>query len=300
MKYLELLFALPTKWQFAIISLVITLVNLIVFFIITSKKIYYNKPIWLTYALAIGEFLCVYFICIVSIEDNVSKFAKMLSELFPQQSDFSKVELFISIIIVFFLELGGLNLMFTKLQKDIEKVGNDLQNTSKIVKRIDKDVKQEWYDEKSKATIYGYYARRQRRKNEYDDKTDIPKEQINQWFDTIKGKETSTILAKILEKSNNTDGIIIQLKDNGEKRTLFITGYEYDRNCSRYLQAHANKRALQRFENMKSRGFLDGNIDRFYITLQGKEYVLEKNAIDLLPPKLDSNEQNNISEPIKQ
>lgn len=259
-----------------------------------------NKPLWLTVILVLGEALWIVVMGIAGLEKTFELLEKAFVEFVPSLEDFTIGKFIPTMFISIMVELGAIDLFSAAIDKKLEPIQNRLFNSIKHKPQIDIDVTKQDYEKKSNINIYGYYARLRKRKNEYENETIVPEKTIEQWICKIKGKETEVILAKILEKSDNTDGTIIQLEDNGEKRTLFMTGDESDKNESKHSQANANKRALQRFENMKARGFLEGDIDHFYITLQGKEYVLEKNSLALLPPKLDSNEQSNTSEPIRQ
>ena len=252
-----------------------------------------NRPLWLIVILALGEVLWIVVMGIAGLEKTFDLLEKAFVEFVPSLEGFTIGKFIPIMLISIMVELGAIDLFSAKIDEKLEPIQNRLFNSMKRKPQIDIDVTKKDYEKKSNINIYGYYARLRKRKNEYENETIVPEELITQWLCTIRGKETEVILAKILEKSDNTDGTIIQLEDNGEKRTLFMTGDESDKNESKHLQSYANKRAVQRFENMKARGFLEGDIDRFYITLQGKEYVLEKSAFDLLPPKLDSNEQSN-------
>ena len=234
------------------------------------------------------------------MEKGLDLLSKVFVEYIPDLEHFTINRFIVVTVASVLIELGAVDLLSIKTGNEFTLIVKRLFSHIKYKIRLDEDVTQEKYKKESDDDIYDYYIRTQKRKNEYESKITVSEETRSNWFNNINGKETDVILAKILEKSNGIDGTAIQLEDNGEKRMLFMTGDEYDKECSKNSQSYANKRATQRFENMKLRGFLEGDIDRFYITLQGKEYVLEKNSLDLLPPKLDSNKQSNMSEPIKQ
>lgn len=287
-----------------IIWVLIIGVALLIYCFFGNKKVDYKKhPIIATistFCLAIGEILCVLVMSIAGIEKGLDLLSNVFAKYVPDLEHFTINKFIVVTVASVLIEFGAVDLLSVKAGNEFTQIAKRLFSHIKYKIWLDEDVTQEEYKKESTKDIYDYYIRTQKRKNEYESKIAVSEEIRSNWFNSINGKETDVILAKILEKSNGIDGTTIQLEDSGEKRILFMTGDEYDKKCSKYSQSYANKRATQRFENMKSRGFLEGDIDRFYITLQGKEYVLEKSALDLLPPKLDSNEQSNMSEPIKQ
>lgn len=294
MEYLEMASNLPFEQILLLIWMLILILGIIAFYLIARSKAYQNKPVILTCILAGGEFLCVFLIGAAGIKDALDLLVQILIEIVPSWKEFTIDKFIILSIVSVALEWGAMDLFFYKIQSEIEKIDKNLRKTTNYKKQVDKFVIPDDYYNVANKQIYIYFASSQKMKTEYDKiGKSIAEEQVNAWHNNIKGKETTTILAKVLILSNGNDGTIIKLQDNGEKCLLFMTGDAFDDDNARHLQSNANKRATQRFENMKARGFLEGDIDHFYITLQGKEYVLEKNALALLPPKLDSNEQSN-------
>lgn len=138
------------------------------------------------------------------------------------------------------------------------------------------------YKEMATRHIYAYHNTAGKRSISRSEKVKVSAEEATKWLDAQYGKEALLILKKILEISDGKDSCDIKLHGNGELRMLFMTGdgIDYKSGNMSDEQAQATKRAYKRFEDLKRRGYLDGNGSVLYITLKGKEYFYQstKNA----------------------
>ena len=91
--------------------------------------------------------------------------------------------------------------------------------------------------------------------------------------------ETITILGKAITLGGGKDSTWIKLSD-AQLRMLFMTGdgKEKGGRSPNSEQLAAKERAANRFNDMKRRGLLDGNIHCFCVTLYGMEYYRSKTA----------------------
>lgn len=143
-------------------------------------------------------------------------------------------------------------------------------------------VESDEYKQKTAQHIYTYYNTDGKHSIAYNEKVKVSAEKAVKWLAAQNGKETLLILKKMLDLSNGQDSCDIKLHGNGELRMLFMTGdgIDYKSGNMSDEQAQATKRAYKRFEDLKRRGYLDGNGSVLYITLKGKEYFYQstKNA----------------------
>lgn len=124
--------------------------------------------------------------------------------------------------------------------------------------------------------IYSFYVENKHKANE---KITVSQEEAQDWFQKLNGKETMTILGKAIVLSDGKDSTWIKL-DDAQLRMLFMTGdgKEKGGRSPNSTQLEAMKRAANRFNDMKRRGLLDGNIHCFCVTLYGMEYYRSKTA----------------------
>lgn len=266
-----------------------------------SNKYEEKKPKLITVISTIGKIICAYILSFAGIEKAVDIAKKILPLILPNWKDLSFNKFFFILIVTLLLVWGGMDILYEELIKRVQPLFDKLQKIKGSNNEINQEQKeaQNKYNKKMIQDIYQYFIKG----IVVGNKDCAESEEAIMWYNNCNGKETIIILDKILKLAEETDGVKIRFNNKGLQRLLFMTGYSFDDeddNNVKRIHYKANQRALQRFTELKNRGFINGEIDEFYITLQGKEYVLEKNALDLLPPKLDSNEQSNVGEPIKQ
>jgi hypothetical protein len=124
--------------------------------------------------------------------------------------------------------------------------------------------------------IYSFYVENKHKANE---KITVSQEEAQDWFQKLDGKETMTILGKAIVLADGKDSTWIKLSD-AQLKMLFMTGDGKERGgrSPNSEQSAAKDRAANRFNDMKRRGLLDGNIDCFCVTLYGMEYYRSKTA----------------------
>jgi hypothetical protein len=124
--------------------------------------------------------------------------------------------------------------------------------------------------------IYSFYVENKHKANE---KITVSQEEAQDWFQKLDGNETITILGKAIVLADGKDSTWIKLND-AQLRMLFMTGdgKEKGGRSPNSEQSAAIERAANRFNDMKRRGLLDGNIHCFCVTLYGMEYYRSKTA----------------------
>lgn len=124
--------------------------------------------------------------------------------------------------------------------------------------------------------IYSFYVENKHKANE---KITVSQEEAQNWLQKQDGNETITILGKTIAFGGEKDSTWIKL-NNAQLRMLFMTGdgKEKSGRSSNSTQSEAMDRATNRFNDMKRRGLLDGNIHCFCVTLYGMEYYRSKTA----------------------
>jgi hypothetical protein len=124
--------------------------------------------------------------------------------------------------------------------------------------------------------IYSFYMENKHKANE---KITVLQEEAQDWFQKLDGNETITILGKAITLGGGKDSTWIKLSD-AQLRMLFMTGdgKEKGGRSPNSEQLAAKERAANRFNDMKRRGLLDGNIHCFCVTLYGMEYYRSKTA----------------------
>lgn len=128
----------------------------------------------------------------------------------------------------------------------------------------------------SEQYIYSFYMENKHKANE---KITVSQEEAQDWFQKLDGNETITILGKAITLGGGKDSTWIKLS-NAQLRMLFMTGdgKEKSGRSPNSTQTTAIERAANRFNDMKRRGLLDGNIHCFCVTLYGMEYYRSKTA----------------------
>lgn len=113
----------------------------------------------------------------------------------------------------------------------------------------------------SEQYIYSFYMENKHKANE---KITVSQEEAQDWFQKLDGNETITILGKAITLGSGKDSTWIKLS-NAQLRMLFMTGdgKEKSGRSPNSTQSTAIERAANRFNDMKRRGLLDGNIHCF-------------------------------------
>lgn len=287
MNFIDMLSILPLEGWLLLVWVLISIIILFTFPKINESKFYQNKSPAFSYILIIGESLCMIFVGIAGAKTTFELLGSIFVEFVPTWKDFGILSFVVIVPLSMLLEIAGLDLFYNKIKKDTITVQKEMWKTTKVKDKKDKNVTETDYHEASIEDIYYFYTY-SKIKSKYE-KSISYLQQSEQWYNKIKNHETLAILAKALSLVDNLDGAIIQLENNDIKRLLFITGDSGNNEDAKYHKLNANERAKQRFLNLKNRGFVEGEIDRFYVTLQGKEYVTENNAFNLLPSQSDSN-----------
>lgn len=285
---------LPTEGKRVIILVVLIPVELLIYCLVSNK---YEKRSskWHIVISIFEQIVFIYVLSFTDIKRILDIIKDVFSVILPNWRNLSLTKFITLLILEALFVWRGIDALCNKIKEKTLPLFEELQQT--MVQKDDKKRKEilEKYKEKTIQDVYLYFTNGIIANNKESERL----KSAIKWYKDCSGKETATILNKILKLANGIDGEKIEISSKGEQRLLFMTGFFYDDKDTKALHYRANQKALQRFEEFKNRGFVSGKIDEFCITLQGKEYILEKNAINSLPPKRDSNEQNNTGKPLK-
>lgn len=282
-KYMKYWNLLTPEGKRLIILVVAIPIELFVYCYVSNKsRENESKP--LTIISTIGKIICAYILSFAGIEKAVDIIKKLLPLILPNWENLSFNKFLLILILTFFLVWGGMDILYDELIKKVQPLFDKLQKIISSNNEANQEQKEAQikYNKKMIQDMYQYFIKG----IVVGDENCTELKEAIRWYNNCSGKETIVILDKILKLSEETDGVKIKFNNKGHQRLLFMTGYFFDNkddNDVKKMHSKANQRALQRFMELKNRGFIDGEIDEFYITLKGKEYILEKRQIGQIP-----------------
>ena len=246
-KYMEYWDLLPTQGKRVIILVALIPVELLIYCLVSNK----NEKRSSKWRIVISIFEQIVLIYVLSFT-NIKKILDIIKDIFfvilPNWRNLSLTKFIAIFILEALFVWRGTDALCDKIKEKTLPLLEELQQ--KMTQKDDKKQKEalKKYKEKRIQDVYLYYANGIVANNKESEKL----ESAIKWYNDCNGKETATILSKILKLANGIDGTKIEINSKGEQRLLFMTGFFYDDKDTKAMHYRANQRTLQRFTEFKN------------------------------------------------